>query len=87
MRQENKHFDIEVARKKRVCKRTSPKNWKFRKWYNNEFRPCLKNQCGYEIWQGPEMLGKVAYSQNLCYRCTDALLYSFSQLVVRPLWI
>jgi hypothetical protein len=71
MRQENKHFDIELAPVERVCKRTSHKIMKYRKWYGREFRPCLINQCG--LWpyaedpetEDPDMTGKVTHSQKV----------------------
>lgn len=44
MRQETKHFDIEVAPKKRVCKETSSKIVPFWKWLT-DVGPCVRREC------------------------------------------
>jgi hypothetical protein len=44
MRQNNEHFDIEQAPRKRVCKETSYNIVKFWDFLAKDLTPCLRNQ-------------------------------------------
>ncbi|CAD0097782.1 unnamed protein product, partial [Aureobasidium mustum] len=48
MRQETKHFNIEEAPLKRVCKKKSIKILKFWKWMMDDFGPCMRDQCEHQ---------------------------------------